>query len=1072
MIESQVRAYLKEFQFECEAAWNDGSTSTEMATRPLVHNFVKALAQDLAINQLLVRHDTAISGTGNTPDWRIYDLQTDALFTFGDQKNFKINNSRLKLTATEEKQIERYRRLSDNVFVFDGIRMLIYSAENEYPQEISLLLEKPASDNQWDELAIDHNFFSAFGSYFDSPSRVRYTEELLIKQVAFRSISLREIVLGYLDSFGGAADGDDLSQTIHCFTGIQQELSEHHSSVLEDSVKCADFIAQVLSFGLLYAHSFYEEGDESPEQRLQDLRMMSWASNEQYISSMGIFSELSSRLLKILSLKTEFSYWINEISQFFSFAGYIRGDQGLDFHTLFELFLHEYDPKMQFEMGAFYTPKNVSDWMVRATFNFLPQSDSSEKETIKIIDPCCGTGSFIESFLDRSERLRNTRIEISGFEIMPAPYALAHSRVTQHSVFSSTEKDIKVSILLTDTLSDRLKISKAPSPSAFESELIQATQVSRPPVTCVIGNPPSTKSPSSTQRKILDSLMEDFRPPAARRTGRSNIQKTIRYESYNFLRWSAQEIISSGEGVLSLVLPSSFLSSSGLQWARKWIEENFTTVLVLNLDEDLRTGTSQGQSIFKVRQGRAILIAELKSDKNTKTGFSDCATVFFKDISRYSLKEKNEYLDISFVFSSFSQIDTSNGFWEERTPDSRPSDWEQYWPLTKDRTNVGIFNSTCSGVKNGLTAPLVHTDINVLKTRTMKISRLGGRTGEIINDWFRGQRKLPREQAFSSQLLSAFGSIYRKNDAYTAYNYRPFLRAWTISDDNVRSAVKSVSSGARFRPEIVAAFSQNALGIAVSSSPPALGHSLTRLASFVWNLPDNDIVARGSARIHCDIFPEEKTKSGAWSSSPKNNISTEFLNFFSGTQEALFYVYAVISSNSYLRSNEENLFRNFDSENQIRIPLYSDENIRGELVSFGQRIAAMEDFSSLPKDLLVPEFPHEINDKLIKSQIDVGDSCVRLQFEQHSDINIPVSGRLTLSHRISGHDVVATWLRERQFSYLRRNFTQDDGNGLLELLARLSAQISLIDELDFLLGSTDLPLVVPSSCIAGPAATE
>ena len=68
----------------------------------------------------------------------------------------------------------------------------------------------------------------------------------------------------------------------------------------------------------------------------------------------------------------------------------------------------------------------------------------------KIIDPCCGTGSFLEAVI-RNTPAGACRVPgLVGFEILPAPYALAHYRLNR--AIHGTPFEHSVQILLTDTL--------------------------------------------------------------------------------------------------------------------------------------------------------------------------------------------------------------------------------------------------------------------------------------------------------------------------------------------------------------------------------------------------------------------------------------------------------------------------------------------------------------------------------------------------------------------------------------------------------------------------------------------
>lgn len=77
----------------------------------------------------------------------------------------------------------------------------------------------------------------------------------------------------------------------------------------------------------------------------------------------------------------------------------------------------------------------------------LPGENVRDK-AIKVVDPCCGTGTFIEAVLNKMPLLEGSKI--IGFEILPVPYALANYRISMLDVTDNTD----IVVVLTNTLSD------------------------------------------------------------------------------------------------------------------------------------------------------------------------------------------------------------------------------------------------------------------------------------------------------------------------------------------------------------------------------------------------------------------------------------------------------------------------------------------------------------------------------------------------------------------------------------------------------------------------------------------
>ena len=70
--------------------------------------------------------------------------------------------------------------------------------------------------------------------------------------------------------------------------------------------------------------------------------------------------------------------------------------------------------------------------------------DGLADPSVWVLDPCCGTGSYLVEMLDRIDRTLRAKGEdalvaedlkqaamtrVAGFEIMPAPYVIAHWQV-------------------------------------------------------------------------------------------------------------------------------------------------------------------------------------------------------------------------------------------------------------------------------------------------------------------------------------------------------------------------------------------------------------------------------------------------------------------------------------------------------------------------------------------------------------------------------------------------------------------------------------------------------------------
>ena len=129
-------------------------------------------------------------------------------------------------------------------------------------------------------------------------------------------------------------------------------------------------------------------------------------------------------------------------------AFFARFNEGEAVPYFYEPFLEAFDPALRKQLGVWYTPAEVVRYMVarvdRALKDDLGIEDGLAAENVYILDPCCGTGAYLAETLKRIAAnlrgkglgaLTGARVKqaatqrVFGFEIMPAPFVVAHLQV-------------------------------------------------------------------------------------------------------------------------------------------------------------------------------------------------------------------------------------------------------------------------------------------------------------------------------------------------------------------------------------------------------------------------------------------------------------------------------------------------------------------------------------------------------------------------------------------------------------------------------------------------------------------
>ena len=196
-------------------------------------------------------------------------------------------------------------------------------------------------------------------------------------------------------------------------------------------------------------------------------------------------------------------------------AFFQRFNEGEAVQYFYEPFLEAFDPALRKQLGVWYTPAEVVRYMVarvdRALKDDLGIEDGLAAENVYVLDPCCGTGAYLAETLKRISAnlegrglgaLTGARVKqaatqrVFGFEIMPAPFVVAHLQVglTMQSLDAPLSEDgmERAGVFLTNALTGWEPRVQKPLPfPELEEERDRAERVKQEtPVLVILGNPP------------------------------------------------------------------------------------------------------------------------------------------------------------------------------------------------------------------------------------------------------------------------------------------------------------------------------------------------------------------------------------------------------------------------------------------------------------------------------------------------------------------------------------------------------------------------------------------------------
>ena len=294
-------------------------------------------------------------------------------------------------------------------------------------------------------------------------------------------------------------------------------------------------------------------------------------------------------------------------------AFFERFDEGQAVQYFYEPFLEAFDPELRRDLGVWYTPPEVVTYMVervdRVLRDELGVADGLADEQVYVLDPCCGTGTYLVEVLGRigktlrdkggdallgSDLKKAATTRVFGFEILPAPFVVAHLQLgllLQNLGAPLKEAtNERAAVYLTNALTGW---GDEAQPVLNFPELAQerdaAGEVKKHTnVLVVIGNPPYNGFAGmavTEERQLSNAYRTTKRAPAPRGQGLNDLY-------IRFYRMAERQIVEqTGRGVVCYISNYSWLDGLSFTGMRERYLELFDRVWIDSLNGDkYRTG--------------------------------------------------------------------------------------------------------------------------------------------------------------------------------------------------------------------------------------------------------------------------------------------------------------------------------------------------------------------------------------------------------------------------------------------------------------------------------------------------
>ena len=273
-------------------------------------------------------------------------------------------------------------------------------------------------------------------------------------------------------------------------------------------------LVQTLFYGIFSAWVLWHEEGAAPDDRFR------WHDADRYLRVpviTALFEQVNDysklRALNLVEVLDWAGQALNRVDRAAFFAAFEKGHAVQYFY---EPFLQAFDPALRKALGVWYTPPEIVHYMVARVDTVLRQeldiADGLADPRVVVLDPCAGTGAYLVEALRRiattlrengegallgHEVQKAARERVFGFEILPAPYVVAHLQLglLLQELGAPLAEGARAGMYLTNALTDweSPQAPKAQLPLYHElaEERDAAGKIKREAVVLVvIGNPP------------------------------------------------------------------------------------------------------------------------------------------------------------------------------------------------------------------------------------------------------------------------------------------------------------------------------------------------------------------------------------------------------------------------------------------------------------------------------------------------------------------------------------------------------------------------------------------------------
>jgi len=390
-------------------------------------------------------------------------------------------------------------------------------------------------------------------------------------------------------------------------------------------------LVQTLFYGLFASWVMWSHDHEPDDGAHFDWRTAAWTLHVPVVQA--LFTQIATpHLLGSLQLVPVLEQAAAALNRVDRRAFFKRFEQHHAVQYFYEPFLEAFDPVLRKELGVWYTPPEIVEYMVARVDTVLREEldvpDGLADPRVYVLDPCCGTGAYLVEVLERISQtldekgadalsageIKKAAMErVFGFEILPAPFVIAHMQLglllqNMHLPLGESER---VGVFLTNALTGWEKPHEHEQLSALpelDAERDAAEHVKQElPILVILGNPPYNGyagMPAAEERGLTDAYRTTKKAPPPQGQGLNDLY-------VRFFRMAERRIVEkTGKGIVCFISNYSWLDGLSFTGMRERYLEVFDKIWIDCLNGDkYKTGklTPDGKpdpSVFSTEHNR------------------------------------------------------------------------------------------------------------------------------------------------------------------------------------------------------------------------------------------------------------------------------------------------------------------------------------------------------------------------------------------------------------------------------------------------------------------------------------